>query len=178
MRKYSKHHSPPLSSGLPHMTVDQGACLGQAEGLLPKTVATQKSEECMCLVRCHVSGEKIPTMPPSMPWMQGQDQHPCVWLLDYIILPMAVLFGRIPFNLSAEKTDGMLNCILFDSVHCVFILFHQGLQILPLIHSSKMPPHYPITTCPSRQCAIWEKRDCVGFMSGSLGALWELMTPL
>lgn len=40
------------------MTVDQEVCLGQAEGLLPKTVATWKSEECMCLVRCHVSGKK------------------------------------------------------------------------------------------------------------------------
>ena len=122
------------------MTVDQEVCLGQAEGLLPKTVATWKSEECMCLVRCHVSGKKkkIPTMPPSMPWM-----HPCVWLLDCIIPPMAVLSGRIPFNLSAERTDGMLNCILFDSVHCVFILFHQELQTRPLIHSSKMPPTLP-----------------------------------
>ena len=74
------------------------------------------------LVRCHVSGKKKTktTMPPSMPW-----RHPCVWSLDCIIPPMAVLSGRIPFNLSAERTDGMLNCILFDSVHKVDKSFHS-----------------------------------------------------
>ena len=107
-------------------------------------------------------------MPPSMPWM-----HPCIWLLDCIIPPMAVLSGRIPFNLSAERTDGMLNCILFDSVHCVFILFHQELQTRPLIHSSKMPPTLPHHHIPFlAMCYLGEMGLCgfhAWFLRGPVG---------
>ena len=108
--------------------------------------------------------KKKTTMPPTMPW-----RHPCVWLLDYIISPMAVPSGRIPFNLSAERTDGMLNCILFDSVHCVFILFHQELQTRPLIHSSKMPPTLPHHHTPfPAMCYLGETGLC-GFHAWFLG---------
>lgn len=109
-------------------------------------------------IRCHVSGKQHRHHDSSHAVDGRSGPASCVRLLDCIIPPMAVLFGRVPFNLSAKRIAGMLNCILSDSVCCVFILFHQEFQALPLSHSSKMPPSPgPITTRPSSKRAVWEK---------------------
>lgn len=80
--------------------------------------------------------------------------RPANWI---IIPPRAVLF-----NLSAKRSNGMLNRILFNSVCCVFILFHQEFQTPPLIYSPKRTPSpWSIPARPSpkvpygREGTVW-----------------------
>lgn len=154
--KSPKHHSAPLGSLIRMRTKEHARvtlrdfCQRPSPHRSPRNGCAQ--------IRCHVSGKQHCHHDSSHAVDGRSGPASCVRLLDCIIPPMAVLFGRVPFNLSAKRIAGMLNCILSDSVCCVFILFHQEFQALPLSHSSKMPPSPgPITTHPSSKRAVWEK---------------------